>query len=661
MSGLSRHAVDIPPKQQAIRDKCFHSTGTFIEFKKEETEQSIPDRFEEQVRRYPGRLAVKTASQELTYDELNKAANRVARQILTRDDRGNEPVALLFTQGIAGITAILGVLKAGRAYVSLDPVLPTARLTYILRDSQAALIIASNQNLAFARELAQNHQALINIDELNSKPAVDNPGLGVAPDSPAYVMYTSGSTGQQKGIVQTHLNVLHAVMNHTNGFHICSDDRLTLLYSPAGISGVKDTLSALLNGASLHPWNINEQGLGGLALWLIGEGVTIYRSAATVFRGFVATLAGGENFSAIRLVYLGNEPVHTRDVDLFKQHFSPDCILADGLGSTETQAFRLHYIDHDTQISGSLVPPGYATEDFEVLLLDEHGNEVGVGQIGEIAVKSRYLSPGYWQRPDLTQAAFLPGPEGGNQRIYLTGDLGRMSPDGCLEHLGRKDFQVKIRGYRVEVGEIEHPLLEMDEITGAYVMQREDQSGNPRLVAYLVSDRHPVPTAFQIRKFLKEKLPDYMVPSAYVLLDSLPTLPNGKVDRQALPAPGTARPELEIPFAPPRTPLEESMVEIWQEVLGLDRVGIHDNFLELGGNSLLAGQVISRVIGIFRVELPLRSLFEAPTVADMAVAIKGTTNSGTERRIPAISRVARNAYRVSMPPPGTLGGHEASD
>ena len=239
-------------------------------------------------------------------------------------------------------------------------------------------------------------------------------------------------------------------MNHSNGFHICHEDRMSLLYSHSGISGLKDTLGALLNGASLHAWDIQQDGVAGLADWLINEGLTIYRSSVTVFRSFMATLDGSKRFPKIRVVYLGNEPAHKREVDLYKQHFSSDCILINGIGSTETQSFCSYYIDRDTQIPGQSVPVGFATEGYEVMLLDEDGKAVGINQIGEIAVKSRYLSPGYWRRPDLTQVSFLPDPDGGEQRIYLTGDLGRMLPDGCLELLGRKDFQVKVRGTRLK-------------------------------------------------------------------------------------------------------------------------------------------------------------------------------------------------------------------
>jgi len=246
---------------------------------------------------------------------------------------------------------------------------------------------------------------------------------------------------------------------------------------------------------------------------------------------------------------------------------------------------------------------------------------VGSGDIGEIAVKSCYLSPGYWRRPDLTELAFLPDPEGGSERIYRTGDLGRMLPDGLLQHLGRKDFQVKVRGYRVEISEIELILLDFPAVKEAVVVAREDRPGDQRLVAYLVQNQQSVPTVSGLRRFLNEKLPEYMIPSAFVLLDALPLTPNGKVNRLALPPPGNARPEMDNPFVAPGTPIEVELAKMWAEVLSLDEVGIHDNFFDLGGHSLLATQVISRVINTFKVELPIKSLFESPTVADMAVVI----------------------------------------
>ena len=581
------------------------------------------------MRRYPNRLAVKTKTEELNYDELNRAANQVARAILAQRGEQQEPVALLLEQGITSAAAIMGVLKTGKFYVPLDPSYPCARLTYMVEDSQTGLIVTNNRNLPSGKELARQAHKLINVDELDSSLSTENLGASISPDSLAYIIYTSGSTGQPKGVLHNHRNILHEIMTYTNGFHTCAADRLTLLSSPSFIGAARDTFGALLNGAALYPFDLREKGIPYLADWLVQEEITIYRSVATAFRHFGNTLTGDQAFPTLRLVIVTGEPAYKHDVDLYKTYLSPDCILVARLGSTETLTFRWYFIEKGTQVAFDPVPAGYAFQDKEVLLLDD-GHEVGIDQIGEIAIKSRYLSPGYWRRPDLTQTLFLPDPKGGNERIYLTGDLGRMLPDGCLIHMGRKDFQVKVRGHRVEVNEIELALLELDEVKAAVVMGREDAAGDQRLVAYLVPDTEPAPTIGELRTHLKEKLPDYMVPSAFVFLDALPLLPNGKVDRLALPAPSGARPELENDYLAPRTAAEETLVSIWAEVLGLALVGVHDNFLELGGDSLLAGQVISRVIGTFRVELPLRSLFEAPTVADMALAITQSQAEGAK-------------------------------
>jgi acyl carrier protein len=260
-------------------------------------------------------------------------------------------------------------------------------------------------------------------------------------------------------------------------------------------------------------------------------------------------------------------------------------------------------------------------EDTEVLLLDDDGKETAANQIGEMSVRSRYLSPGYWRRPELSQTKFLPDPNGGEERNYRTGDLGVMLDDGCLVHMGRKDFQVKVRGYRIEVGEIEAALLNLDNVKEAVVVLREDRSGDKRLVAYIVPSRQPAPTVTTLRNALAENLPSYMVPSAFVLQDTLPLLPNGKLDRQTLPDADNSRPNLDTPFIVPETAVEQTLAKIWAKVLNVDQIGIHDNFFDLGGQSLAAMGIISQVIKHFQVELPLRSLFQSPTVADMATVI----------------------------------------
>ena len=603
----------------AARSKCFHPNGRFLEFSREETDQSIPERFEKIAQKYPDRLAVKTKNHSLTYNVLNSTANRMAHTILSQRGRKNEPVALLMEHDAPVIAAILGALKAGKFYVPLDPSLPHLRVKYILEDLQASYIVTNNKNLPLAKSLAGTVIDLVNIDELDSLPD-GNPCIGIQPESLSWVIYTSGSTGKPKGVIQNHLNVLHFMMNYTNGLHICVDDRLTLLYSFSVNGGAHDIFAALLNGAALFPLDLKEDGFTHLCDWLIEERITIYHSVPTVFRQFVEGLTGQSEFPDIRIVHLGGEPVYKRELDYFKKLFSKDCILVNRLGSSETGSLRMYFANKETPISGNLVPVGYAVMDNEILLVDDTGKQIA-GDEGEIAVKTRYVSPGYWGRPDLTDAVFLPSPTGGEERIYRTGDLGRMLPDGCLLHLGRKDFFVKIRGYRIDIDEIEAALRECPSIKEAVVVARNNDSGDERLVAYLVPTVQPGPKVGELRRFLNEKLPDYMIPHDFVTLEAIPLTDTRKVDRKALPDPGTSRPELTTPYVAPRTPIEKELAKIWAEVLSTDEVGIHDDFFDLGGHSLSATRIISRVIATFELQLPVQALFDSPTVAAMSVVI----------------------------------------
>jgi len=607
--------------EQSVRAKCVHPSRTFIPFEKEEIEQSIPDRFEQQVRRYPNRLAVKGLRHELTYDELNQAANRVAATILERCGTRDEPIAVLLGQDGPVSTVFLAVLKIGKIYLHLDPSYPQARLTDILNDSGARLIVTDRENLSQAGDLGHDGRTILSIGELEVGLPSNNPGLRISPGSLGCILYTSGSSGQPKGVAHTHRSLLHTVRIFTNTFHICAEDRQVLLSSPGAAAAVWFGLRALANGAAVFPFDIREQGLHTLANWLIENGITIFSPPRGLFHHFVGTSTGMEEFPKIRLLTLGGESVSKRDVELYGKHFPPDTILVIGFGTTEAGRITQYFIDKNTEFTEPVVPVGFAEEDTQILLLDDTGREVGADGIGEIAVKSRYLSPGYWQRPDLTRNAFLPDPAGGDERIYLTGDLGRMLPDGCLVHLGRKGFQIKVRGYRVDVAEIEQALLRLDSIKEAVVLQREDSPGDTRLVAYLVPARKPAPTISSMRGALSRILPEYMVPSAFVTLGLLPLTPNGKIDRNALPAPNSKRAEMETPFIPPHAPVEKKLAEIWSTVLGLEAVGVQDNFLELGGDSLRASAIISRVVATFNVEIPVRSLFESPTIAEMAALV----------------------------------------
>jgi amino acid adenylation domain-containing protein len=616
MDKIRRMAVR---SDEQARAKCFHPTGTFVEFAEEEIEQSIPARFEKIARQFPDRTAVESRRHRLTYRDLNRAANRTAHGVLSTCGDKNRSVAVLMEHDATVISAIVGALKAGKFYVPLDPSLPHARSKFILDDAEAGAVITDTKYWSLAKSLVKAPGRLLNIDEIGEFPDTDPPAR-TRPDDLCWVIYTSGSTGKPKGVMQSHRNVLHFMRNYTNGLHICAEDRLTLLYSFSVNGGGHDIFAALFNGAALCPYDLKADGFAKLGPWLSDGRITIYHSVPTVFRQFAESLTSREDFPDVRIVRLGGEPVCRRDVNLFKKHFSNDCILVNRLGSSETGSLRMFFLDKEIELQGNLVPVGYAVPDNKVFLLDDSGAQVA-GDEGEIAVRTRYISPGYWRRPDLTADSFFDDPADEKGKIYRTGDLGRMLEDGCLLHLGRKDFFVKIRGYRVELEEIEITLLEYPGVKEAVVTAVANNSGEERLVAYIVPKTARGPNASELRRFLEGKLPDYMIPATFIALDALPLTDTLKVDRKALPEPSGSRPEIAASYAAPRNPVEEALVKIWAEVLSLDEVGIHDDFFDLGGHSLAATRIISRVMQHFQLAIPMKALFESPTVAEMAAVI----------------------------------------
>ncbi|MCA2629947.1 MULTISPECIES: amino acid adenylation domain-containing protein, partial [unclassified Microcystis] len=609
-------------KERYYLKKCGNvvsPSNHFIEFRKQDIEQSIPARFREQVQKYPHHLAVHTNNYHWTYSELNYRVNQIAQAILKQSTFKEERIALLFEHDAPMVAAILGVLKVGKTYVPLDPNYPHKRVVYILEDSQASMILTNNKNLDRAQELTKGIIPIINIDNIDFASFFNEEEREISPNTIAYILYTSGSTGQPKGVIQNHRNVLHFIRNYTNNLHINEQDGLTLLSSYSFDAAIVDIFAAILNGATLYPIDLREEGISELFQLLQSQRITIYHSTPTLYRHFVSNLSKGEKPNQIRIVVLGGEEVVKKDVDLYKEHFSDQCILVNGLGSTES-SFTLQYlIAQQTEIIRNTVPVGYPFEETEIILLNEVGETTAI--YGEIAIRSPYIALGYWQKPELTQAVFVPDWEFSGRRIYRTGDLGRLRGDGKLEFLGRKDFQVKIRGFRIELGEIETVLNQHSQVQSSVIIAREDTPGNKRLVAYIVPQKEATPTPNELRQFLKEKLPDYMIPSAFVILESLPLTPNGKIDRRALPAPEQSY-ERTNKFILPRNPIEEILVTIWSEVLKVKQLSINDNFFELGGHSLLATQLISRIRTNFSIEIPLRSLFTAPTIEELGQQIQ---------------------------------------
>ena len=640
LSISSRNTLRLPPEQQAIRDKCFHPTGTFVEFPIEDVETSIPERFEKVVQLYPERLAITMGDRSLTYDELNRYANRVARAILDKRGARSEPIALLFDHGIDAIVAIFGTLKAGKFYFALDPLFPAERIAYMLEDSQAGLIVTNNRNVGLARQLTNEFRAVLNTDEIDGSLPCENVGLAVSPNDLAAILYTSGSTGKPKAVVQNHRNHLCSVMVNSNEVHISFHDRLTLLHSVSFGSSRGHLFQALLNGAALFPYDIKSEGVHRLASWLDAEQITVFHSPPAVFRQLAELLPGQAKLSSLRLIRLSGAPITQRDFDLYKKNFSLSTLLEIHLGSTETRAICFAVVDHTFAFPKQGFPVGYACPGNKVFLLNGDGHEVEPGEVGEIAIKGPNLNPTYWRRPELTSEEFLPTPNGADERIYLTGDLGRMLPDGFLIHLGRKDLTVKIRGYRVETSEIEKALLAHPRVRDAGVVAWDREPGDKYLTAYIVAHENPPPTITELSSFLRTSLPDFMVPTTFVFMQSLP-LTNGKLNRSELPPPGRERPQMSQPYIPARNAPEQKLVQIWEELMGISHIGIKDNFFDLGGHSLLASRFVSRVDDAFHVELPLRTVFEFPTVAALVERIEECLDKKPISTIPPNPPVSR--------------------
>ena len=618
MSDSLQRGFQLPSEQQAIRDKCFHPSGIFVEFPIEDVETSIPERFEEIVRRHPENIAVKMGTEQITYDELNKAANRVAHAIVAPLGQGQEPVALFIERGTLLVIASMAVLKAGKVAIHADPSTSRERVDRILDQSQAAMVLIDRRTHSLAREWVGNSRAMLDVEELTANVSEENLNLSLSPDSYAEISFTSGSTGQAKGAVITHRQRLHEAMTFANLYHICPQDRLGN-FGPSSIG--KQLFYALLNGATQYPVSHRSEGLLHIDKWLIEEGITIFISLPTAFRHLVNTAPTDERFPNLRVIRLCGEPLIRRDVELYQQQFSSGCVLVNMYASKEAGTISQYLIDKNTLVLGSRVPVGYPEDGVVVCVVDDLANQVPYDQSGEIVVQSRFLSSGYWQGDAPTANPPDPKTVETEERRCFTGDIGRLSKDGLLEHLGRKDSMVKIRSFRVDIGEVEAKLSNHPGVKEAAVIAKEDSFGGKTLIAYFVPLGHPTPTVTSLRNFLGKDLPDYMIPATFISLLNFPLLATGKINRRALPDPDKSRPALATVYASPTTPIEQQLVKVWGEILSLDRIGIHDNFFELGGHSLAATRVVSQVIKQFQLEIPLRSLFESPTVAEMSAVI----------------------------------------
>ncbi|HEY2361430.1 MAG TPA: amino acid adenylation domain-containing protein [Candidatus Angelobacter sp.] len=581
------------------------------------TQQCLHVLFEQQAARTPHAVAVRAEVQELSYKQLNERANQVARY-LQRAGAGPETlVGICMERSSDLIVSLLGVLKAGAAYVPLDPALPAGRISYMLEDSRSPIVLTRSALLA---GLPQSHTQMLCLDEhwkQIAEEATDNLGNVSRPGNLAYAIYTSGSTGKPKGVMVQHQGLINVLNYFREKLHVTEHDAVLATTTLSFDIAALELYLPLIAGGILVLAGPLQSEIQHLAAKVEQEHISILQGTPTLWNLLAAQTW---ELSAKDLKILcGGETLEKTTAERLLQISKT---VWNVYGPTETtvwsSVFDVRYAPENT------VSIGKPIANTQMYVLDDNMQPTPLGVIGDLYIGGMGLARGYVNRPDLTAEKFVPDPFARKEtgRLYVTGDLARWKADGNLEFAGRKDYQVKLRGHRIEPGEIEAALLDDDDVEQAVIVAREDGQGDKKLVAYIVTAAEKKVSTTKLHEVLKSRLPEYMVPSHFVILDKLPQTTNGKIDRKALPAPDPTHLMAGQPYVAPQKPVEKAIAQIWASVLHLERVGIYENFFQLGGHSLLGTQVISRVRKAYHVDLPLRSIFAMPTVAQFSEAVE---------------------------------------
>jgi amino acid adenylation domain-containing protein len=584
-------------------------------------ETPIHELFEAQVEKTPQAVAVIYEGESITYFELNARANQLARYLKAHGVEVGECVPILMARSLQLLIAEIAVLKAGGAYLPLDPEVPPERRAFMIRDCRGALLLTDTTQPDDVPGIRRHCVTSREAREAIGCHSATNLNRAIDPTGPAYVMYTSGSTGTPKGVVIPHYAVNRLVIN--NGYaEIGPTDCLVHHSNPAFDASTFEVWGPLLTGAHLlivpQPVLLDAKRFASL---LEQHEVTVLWMSVGLFSQYASTLSRALN--RLRYLIVGGDRVDPAVVRRVLRDSPPGCLM-NAYGPTECTTFSTTHVIKDVAEDATSIPIGRPIANAQIYVLDGERRPAPMGVTGEIYIGGAGLAIGYLNRPELTAERFVADPFSAepNARLYRTGDLGRWRADGAIEFLGRNDHQVKIRGFRIELGELEAHLMRHPQVREAIVLAREDVPGEKRLVAYLLPIHAAVvPGADELRQFLKEVLPEYMIPGAFVVLDQLPLTPNGKPDRKALPAPDLAA-YAARDYDRPQGAVEEALADIWEELLGLERVGRDDNFFELGGHSLHGMNLITRVCERLMVELPVIAVFQYPTVREMASAVE---------------------------------------
>lgn len=619
---------------------AFGSSATASTGARTHLQHTIATLFEEQVKRTPLSVAVEYDGIGLSYHELNRRSNQLAHYLRELGVRDGDRVGICMDRSFQMIAGLLGILKAGAAYTPLDPNYPQERLEYMAQNAGLTILLIQED---LVQKIALPGVRLLVFEKERSKieeQPEEKPVSHATADYPAYIIYTSGSTGKPKGVSVCHRNVARLVVN-TN-YADMGPHQVFLQFAPISFdASAFEIWGALLNGGRLVMLPASTPSAEELGDWLAQHDVTTLWLTAGLFHQMMESDTGRQ-FRHVRQLLAGGDVLSPRLVQKFLNQY-PDCRLINGYGPTENATFSTCGELRDMPEDASSVIIGKPIANSTAYVLDQDMQPAPVGNVGELYLGGSGLAHGYWNEPVLTAEKFVPNPfsNAPGERLYRSGDLGRFLADGNLEFAGRIDNQIKLRGFRIELEEIESALAQHSEVVQAVVILREDNPGDKRIVAYVVPRTEETARAVELRKYLRERLPEYMVPSAFVFQKSLPLTLNGKVDRRALPAPKQDRSALERSYDAPATPAESRLCAIWAEVLHRDKVGVNDNFFELGGDSLVASRILSRMRTAFGVSLPLRVFFERPVISYIARLLEFGRTEKSETQFSVVGAIPR--------------------
>ncbi|HKR11859.1 MAG TPA: amino acid adenylation domain-containing protein [Pyrinomonadaceae bacterium] len=609
---------------------------------------AVQDLFAQAAKQFSNSTAIDNGRRRVTYAELAANVERLRSELVTRGVGSGSFVGIFATDPIEIITAILAILNARGVFCPLDPTFPEKRLRVMLESVSPAWCVVQSRFHDKLQRISAGLAAApkpILVEDLVAK------GSGLAaeisnsdPDAPCSIYFTSGSTGKPKAILGRLKGIDHFIRWEIEAVGMTPGMRVSQLASPSFDGFLKDAFVPLCSGGVVCAPESRDLILDAwsLADWLDVEQIEVLHCVPSVFRSLLNEGLNNRYFEAMRCIVMTGEPLYPADVKRWMDVFGDRVRLFNIYGTTETSLSKFTYEIKPEDVARPSIPVGKTMKGSAMMLVDQHGQPCGVGDVGEIYIRTPYRSHGYYGEPELTRQVFIQNPfnDDPNDLVHKTGDYGRLLEDGNLEHLGRRDQQVQVRGVRVELGEIENLLRSNEEISDVAVIDRDDANGNKFLVAYVTMNQGF--NSERLREYLAERLPETMLPSAFVELDQLPRTLNGKIDRKALPSLESLQAKRDAEQSSPRTPLEEIVAGIWCEVLRLPAVLRTDDFFNLGGHSLLVTQVILRVRETLNVELPIRSLFEAPTVERFAELIGEQINQGSQSELTPIERVARN-------------------